>query len=348
MPLPLWVGFGRLAAMFQGDKKFGQSLLHKPEEALKRKLLPLVPRWLETHHLTLMTVPWCGLILLFSYFARTNMAWLWGVSLMIAAQYVTDLLDGAIGRQRNTGLVKWGFYMDHFLDFVFLCVLLIGYAILLPDIHRMALFFVMMLFAGFMVNSFLAFASTNKFQIAYMGMGPTEMRLVFIGVNTVLVFFGVGPLIVALPYTLAGAAFGLFFTVYKTQLELWRIDMAAKYGKDAVPAAPPSRHRMSFGAALVLGIIGMWLATFESEEVALRLGTLTLLAVAAGLFVASLQDFRRFRSQRRFLRAALWSYLPYLLVGLLLLAGLRSWLALARHHGVEDVETLLENLENKE
>jgi len=324
--------------MFQGDKKFGQSLLHKPEEALKRVLLPLVPGWLETHHLTLMTLPWCGLILLISYFARTqdNMAWLWGVSLMIVAQYITDLLDGAIGRQRNTGLVKWGFYMDHFLDFVFLCVLLIGYAILLPDIHRLALFFVMMLFAGFMVNSFLAFASTNKFQIAYMGMGPTEMRLVFIAVNTVLVFFGTDPLILALPYMLAGAAFGLFFTVYKTQLELWRIDMAAKYGKDAVPSAPPSRHRLSLGGALALGTIGIWMASFQSKEVAVQLGSLTLLAVAAGLFAASLQDFRRFRSQQRFLRAALWRWLPYLLVGLLLLAGLRAWLVLTPRGAGED------------
>ena len=90
--------------MFQGDKKFGQSILHKPEEALKHILLPWVPRWLETYHLTLMTVPWCGLILLFSYFARFNIHWLWGVSIMIVAQYITDLLDGAIGRQRNTGL----------------------------------------------------------------------------------------------------------------------------------------------------------------------------------------------------------------------------------------------------
>jgi len=315
--------------MFQGDKKFGQSLLHKPEEALKRALLPLVPRWLETNHLTLMTLPWCGFILLFSYFARFNIHWLWGVSVMIAAQYVTDLLDGAIGRQRDTGLVKWGFYMDHFLDFVFLCALLIGYAILLPQMHRTALFFVMVLFAGFMVNSFLSFGATNRFQIAYMGMGPTEMRIVFIFINTLLVIFGTKPLVAALPYTLAAGAFGLFFTVYRTQQELWRADMAAKHGHEAVPAPPPSRHRLSFTAALVLGVAGGWLATLPTLEVPVRLASLTLLAVAVALFMISLRDFRRFKLRRRFFLAAFMSHLPYLLTGLLLLAALRTWFVLA-------------------
>ena len=316
--------------MFQGDKKSGQSLLHKPEEALKRVLLPLVPRWLETNHLTLMTLPWCGFILLFSYLARFSIHWLWGVSAMIAAQYVTDLLDGAIGRQRNTGLVKWGFYMDHFLDFLFLCAILIGYAILIPRGQRAGLFFVVALFAGFMVNSFLAFGATNRFRIAYMGFGPTEMRIAFILVNTLLIVFGASWISAALPYTLAAAAFGLFLTVYNTQRELWRADMAARHGHDALPAPPPSRHRASFAAALALGAAGVWLASLPARETtAARLASLVLLAVAAGLFAISLRDFRRFKTRRRFFLAATWIHLPYLVVGALLLAGLRAWFVLA-------------------
>ena len=316
--------------MFQGDKKFGQSILHAPEEALKRVLLPWIPKRVETYHLTLMTVPWCALILLFSYFARFNINWLWGVSAMIVAQYVTDLLDGAIGRQRDTGLVKWGFYMDHFLDFVFLCSLLIGYAILLPQIHRTALFFVMALFSGFMVNSFLAFAATNRFQIAYMGIGPTEIRLVFILINTLIIIFGTAPLIAALPYTLAGATFGLFFTVYRTQQDLWRTDMAAKHGHAPAPAAPSPRHRRSFVAAIALIITGIWLTTLPVREVIpLRLASLTLFAIAAGLFTVSLIDFRKLHRRRRFFLTALWVHLPYILMGLLLIAAMRIWFVVA-------------------
>ena len=222
---------------FAGDKKAGRSVLHGPEQRLKTWLLPLVPSWLETHHLTLTTVAWSLLILLFSFLARHDIRWLWLVSLMIVFQYVTDLLDGAVGRARDTGLVKWGYYMDHLLDYLFLCSILIGYAILLPQHFKYALFFILALFGGFMANSFLSFAATNEFQISYLGIGPTEVRIVFILVNTLLIVFGRTYMVKALPYVLGCSAFGLFVTVYRTQADLWKIDMRAK-GLPEAAAAP--------------------------------------------------------------------------------------------------------------
>jgi hypothetical protein len=83
---------------FQGDKKFGKSLLAGPEERLKKVLLPLVPSWLQTYHLTASTVLWGLMVIVFSHFARYKSCrkeFLWAASLMIVAQYITDLLDGA-------------------------------------------------------------------------------------------------------------------------------------------------------------------------------------------------------------------------------------------------------------
>lgn len=213
---------------FKGDTKTGQSLLHAPEQRLKNLLLPHVPRRVETYHLTLTTLLWSALIPCFSFLARANAHWLWAVSLMIVLQYVTDLLDGAIGRQRDTGLVKWGFYMDHFLDYLFLCSMLIGYAILLPQSARAEMFFVMAMFGAFMVNSFLSFACTQEFRISYLGIGPTEIRLLFIAINCLLIAFGTNFLLRAIPYAVSVSTFGLFVTVYRTQREMWRRDMQLK------------------------------------------------------------------------------------------------------------------------
>lgn len=214
---------------FQGDKKVGRWLLADAEDRLKRWLLPKVPRRVETYHLTLSTLVWNTGILAFSFLARYKIHFLWLVSLMIVAQYLTDLLDGAVGRARNTGLVKWGYYMDHFLDYLFLCSILIGYGLMIEDHNKYLLFYILALFGGFMVNSFLSFAATGKFQISYMGIGPTEIRLAFIGVNTFIILlhkrFNMALL---LPVALVGATFGLFVVVYRTQKELWRIDMEAK------------------------------------------------------------------------------------------------------------------------
>jgi hypothetical protein len=154
---------------------------------------------------------------------------------------------------------------------------------------------------------------------------------VFIAINALLVFFGTAPFIAALPWVLAGATFGLFFNVYRTQQELWRVDMAAKSGQAVQPPPPTTRHRRTFVTALILATAGIWLATMTTREVAVHVASLILLAVAAGLFVISLRDFRRFRAQRRFFLTAFLRYMPYLLVGALLLAGLRVWFVLAPH-----------------
>ena len=196
---------------FQGDKKFGKSILYDIEIPFRDWLVPKVPRWLEGYHLTLTTILWSILIVVFSFLAKHNIHWLWLVSLMIFLQYITDLLDGAVGRARDTGLVKWGYYMDHFLDYIFLSSILIGYALLLPDVFKYRLFFVMAFFGAFMVNSFLSFAATNKFKIAYMGIGPTEIRIVFIIINTLLICFGRTYMLKALPFVLCAATSSFYF-----------------------------------------------------------------------------------------------------------------------------------------
>ena len=214
---------------FKGDKKEGTWLLATAENKLKNWLVPMVPKCIETYHLTLTTLIWCAMIIFFSFLARYHIHFMWIVSFAIFGQYITDLLDGEIGRRRNTGLIKWGYYMDHFLDYFFLCSILIGYGLMVEDHSKYMLFYILALFIAFMINSFLSFAATGEFRISYMGIGPTEIRLVFIIINTVIILLGDKiNIAAALPYVLAGSTFFLFVTVYKTQKMLWKIDMENK------------------------------------------------------------------------------------------------------------------------
>ncbi len=214
-----------MAKKFAGDEKVGFSLFSPLEKKIVDHFVSCIPSWLETNHLTLLTILWSVLVLVFSYLAINNIAWLWLVSLMIVLQYVTDLFDGAVGRYRKTGLIKWGYYMDHFLDYIFLCALLIGYAFILPSTYMYELFFLLAIFGGFMVNSFLAFAASNEFRISHLGIGPTEVRLLFIFVNTLFIIFGQTYLGWTMPLILLLSFFCLCFVVYRTQKELWAVDM---------------------------------------------------------------------------------------------------------------------------
>jgi len=79
-----------------------------------------------------------------------------------------------------------------------------------------------------MMNSCISFASTSEFKISFLGLGPTEGRILFILFNTYLIFFGfeiVGPLLI---YALAFFLVGLAVVVYRTQRYIWAVDMADK------------------------------------------------------------------------------------------------------------------------
>lgn len=216
---------------FAGASKSNTSFLTPFERRLAIRVLPRIPSWLETYHLTMLTLVWSGLILFFSYLAASDLRWLWGVSAMVAFQYVTDHYDGKVGKYRGTGLVRWGYYMDHLLDYLFLCSVIIGYAFILPEKSRYQILIMLAIFAGYEVSTFLAFAATDRLKISYLKFGPTEFRLALIVINALLVQYGTRQMVGGLKYVNIGAAIGLAFVVYRTHKIIWALDMKHKHAQ---------------------------------------------------------------------------------------------------------------------
>lgn len=213
---------------FPGASKTNTSFLTPLERRLAVRVLPRIPSWLQTYHLTMMTLIWSFMILVFSYLAARDLRWLWMVSAMIFLQYVTDHYDGKIGKYRNTGLVRWGYYMDHLLDYVFLCSIIIGYAFILPEKSRYQILIMLAIFAGYEVSTFLCFAATDRLKISFLKLGPTEFRLALIIINALLVEYGTRKMVNGLKYVNIGAAIGLAVIVYRTHKIIWEIDLREK------------------------------------------------------------------------------------------------------------------------
>lgn len=213
---------------FPGASKTNTSFLTPLERRLAVRVLPRIPSWLQTYHLTMMTLIWSFMILVFSYLAARDLRWLWMVSAMIFLQYVTDHYDGKIGKYRNTGLVRWGYYMDHLLDYVFLCSIIIGYAFILPEKSRYQILIMLAIFAGYEVSTFLSFAATDRLKISFLKLGPTEFRLALIIINALLVEYGTRKMVNGLKYVNIGAAIGLAVIVYRTHKIIWEIDLREK------------------------------------------------------------------------------------------------------------------------
>jgi CDP-alcohol phosphatidyltransferase len=216
---------------FPGATKTNTSFLTPLERRLAIRVLPRIPGWLQTYHLTMMTLIWSALILLFSYMAAGDLRWLWMVSLMVFLQYVTDHYDGKLGKYRNTGLVRWGYYMDHLLDYVFLSSIIIGYSFILPDRSRYQILIMLAIFAGYQITTFLSFAATERLHISFLKLGPTEFRLAVIIINALLVEFGTRKMVNGLKYVNIGAAVVLAIIVFRSHKLIWELDMKEKSPK---------------------------------------------------------------------------------------------------------------------
>jgi phosphatidylglycerophosphate synthase len=206
------------------DRKESRAWLRRWDAAIVATLVPRVPAWIQTQHLTLATLGWSALVVMFSVWARDDRRWLWAASFVIVAQYLTDTIDGKVGQLRRSGLVRWGYYVDHFLDYVFLAAILTGYVFIAPPTLQWMFVPLLAVASGFMVSAFLAKPGTGVLTISFLGFGPNEIRLVFLAINAIVATVGRAVLLTSLPYVIAGAAAVLALMVFRTQHRLWRLD----------------------------------------------------------------------------------------------------------------------------
>ena len=211
-----------------------KTLLSAPEKRFILWLAPKFPSWTTSRVLTMMTVLWVLGVIGFGMLAGKtgNLRWLWLSSLMVFMQWFTDCFDGAIGRARNEGLIKWGFYMDHFLDFVFMCSVFIGWSFLFDGVNNKLMWFMSLGMGCLMVNAFLAFGATNQFKITYLATGPTEMRLYFMILNTAITIFGINWLEKWALCIFCAFWLGIITVVFRTQKHIYALDMEIKHKQE--------------------------------------------------------------------------------------------------------------------
>src|SRR5205807_325893 len=213
------------AQPFAGAGKTNFGLLVPFERRLAAFVLPRIPEWLETYHLTLLTPVWSIGAVIFDRMAAGNLRWLWMTNLMIVLHYFTDHFDGKLGKYRNTGLRKWGFYMDHLFDYSFLCAILLGYSFLIPQKSMFDLMLVLCVMSTFMFHTHLMLATTEELRVSFSRFGPTEMRIALIILNILMIKFGTRGLKGSLPWIALGGIIAFSVVAFLAQRKLWRVDM---------------------------------------------------------------------------------------------------------------------------
>ncbi|HEX2414720.1 MAG TPA: CDP-alcohol phosphatidyltransferase family protein [Thermoleophilaceae bacterium] len=116
--------------------------------------------------------------------------WLWAASALLLVHWLGDSLDGTLARVRKIERPKYGYYLDHLVDALATAVIGLGLG-LSPYMLLSVGLAIVVCYLILSINTYLETQAFGVFALGYGGVGPTEVRLVLIGLNT-LIALGVG------------------------------------------------------------------------------------------------------------------------------------------------------------
>ena len=211
---------------FSGSAKTGLSLLSVPQSVVKRRLAEAAAPHFGTEFLTWTTCLWSAMALVLGVFGRHSTAALSLLPALVIVQYVTDLIDGEVGRITRAGLARWGFFTDHLLDYVFLNCLLIGFFYALGA-DGICCQFLLFASSGLMAISFLDFGATGDFRTSYFKVGATELRILLLVGLVAAPVLGRSAVRHCLPYTASALMLALVIVGLRVQRRIKGVDQAA-------------------------------------------------------------------------------------------------------------------------
>ena len=216
-------------SLFDGTKSVNDSFLSGMNRQFVQWSAPRVPRFIETYHLTACTYLWAALSFFSGYMAQFNSQWLWLMAISVMGHYITDALDGEVGRLRKTGLVRWGFYTDHFGDFIFLICILLGLSYSVPPNLIRWLMVLMGLWATFFVNAYFIWIIRKQYTLSFFRISSIEFQFVLAAVIVTFALFGSPALALFLKILVPISILGLSIVFLRAQYILWHQDLASKH-----------------------------------------------------------------------------------------------------------------------
>jgi archaetidylinositol phosphate synthase len=100
-------------------------------------------------------------------------------------QWFGDSLDGTLARVRGIERPTYGYYLDHLVDAIATAVIGIGLG-LSPFMLLSVGTLIVVAYLILSINVYLESYAFNRFSIGYGKIGPTEIRLILIALNTAL------------------------------------------------------------------------------------------------------------------------------------------------------------------
>lgn len=146
-----------------------------------------MPRWITPDGLTVGGM--IGAALAFAGYGATwlDPAFVWLATFGIVVHWLGDSLDGSLARYRGCERPGYGYYLDHSVDA--LCNLVIVGGLGLSSFVRLDVaLFVLCGYYLLCIHVFLHNHVTGVLKLSFLALGPTELRLGLVAINTLYFF----------------------------------------------------------------------------------------------------------------------------------------------------------------
>jgi phosphatidylglycerophosphate synthase len=153
-----------------------------------------MPAWVTPDVLT--TVGMVGAVIIFAGYALSNIGddWLWLSLGGYILQWFGDSTDGSLARFRKIERPRYGYFLDHSCDAVATGLIVVGIG--LGPYVMLAVALVAL--AGYLllsVHAFLSVRVVGEMKLSYLNAGPTELRLMLIGLTFAMMIADPAPVL---------------------------------------------------------------------------------------------------------------------------------------------------------
>jgi phosphatidylglycerophosphate synthase len=163
------------------------SILARRERTLLNWLCEHMPSAITPDGLTWIGLFGAAIVFLGYVCSRYNPAFLWLATLGYLINWLGDSLDGSLARYRGLERPRYGYFLDHSADAMAIVLIMVGLGF--SGYVRMdAALFALLGYFMLCIYVFLCNHVTGRFQLTFLSLGPTELRIGLVALNVLMYF----------------------------------------------------------------------------------------------------------------------------------------------------------------
>ncbi len=166
-----------------------QNILAANERLLLNWLCLRLPGWTTPDMMTALGFAGAVMVGAGYILSDQNLAWLWLTQIGYLINWFGDSLDGSLARFRGIERPKYGYFIDHSVDALAILAMLGGLG-LGPFVELEVALVALVAYLLLSIHTYLCAQVIDEFKLTYLAGGPTELRLMLMGMTAAMFFIG--------------------------------------------------------------------------------------------------------------------------------------------------------------